>query len=327
MSVLVTGGAGYVGSHAAKALAAAGLQPVVYDNMSRGHRWAVCWGPLIEGDIGDREHLLATMRAHQVTAVLHFAAFIEVGESVRDPGKYFRNNSANAVTLLDAMVEAGVRDIVFSSTAAVYGDPIEVPLVEDHPTNPVSPYGEAKLFVEHALRWYGQAHGLRWAALRYFNAAGADPAGELGEDHNPESHLIPLAIGAALGTRPPLKLFGTDYATRDGTAVRDYVHVSDLAEAHVLALRHLDAGAPSLIANLGTGHGHTVREVLAAVERAAGRPVPHDAAPRRPGDAPELVASPRRAMERLGWKPVHTELDAMVGHAWRWHTRGDRHAR
>jgi UDP-arabinose 4-epimerase len=320
MSILIVGGAGYIGSHTAKVVAAAGLGPVVvFDNLSSGHRWALRWGTFEEGDLNDPAAIAAVIKRHAVTAVIQFAAFIEVGESVRDPRKYFRGNVVNTMNLLDAMVDAGVKDIVFSSTAAVYGDPIRVPIPEDHPLAPVSPYGDTKLFVEKILQRYGDAYGLRWAVLRYFNAAGADPEGGNGEDHGPESHLIPLAIKAALGLRPPLQVFGTDYPTPDGTAVRDYVHVVDLAEAHLLALRHLAAGKGNVTANIGTGLGHSVRAVIAAVESASGLPVPRNEVARRPGDSPELVADARRAGAVLGWRPRYPELRDIVAHAWRWH--------
>jgi UDP-glucose-4-epimerase GalE len=320
MSILIVGGAGYIGSHTAKVVAAAGLGPVVvFDNLSSGHRWALRWGTFEQGDLNDPAAVAAVIKRHAVTAVIQFAAFIEVGESVRDPRKYFRGNVVNTMNLLDAMVDAGVKDIVFSSTAAVYGDPIRVPIPEDHPLAPVSPYGDTKLFVEKILQRYGDAYGLRWAVLRYFNAAGADPEGGNGEDHGPESHLIPLAIKAALGLRPPLQVFGTDYPTPDGTAVRDYVHVVDLAEAHLLALRHLAAGKGNVTANIGTGLGHSVRAVIAAVESASGLPVPRNEVARRPGDSPELVADAGRAGAVLGWRPRYPELRDIVAHAWRWH--------
>jgi UDP-glucose-4-epimerase GalE len=316
-SVLIAGGAGFIGSHTAKAVAAAGLEPVILDNLSSGHRWALRWGTFEEGDLGDRAALDRVLEKHPVKAVIQFAAHIEVGESVRDPSKYFRNNFTCTQNLLDAMLTHGVRDLVFSSTAAVYGTPVEVPMREDHPLAPLSPYGESKLFVERMLRWYGEAYGLRWAALRYFNAAGADPEGRIGEEHDPESHLIPLCIRAALG-RGQLSVFGTDYPTPDGTAVRDYVHVDDLAQAHLLALDHLGRGGHSFAANVGTGQGHSVREVIAAVERVSGRPVPRREVARRAGDAAVLVADPSRVRALLGWAPRHPELEAMVEHAWRW---------
>jgi UDP-arabinose 4-epimerase len=319
--IMVTGGAGYIGSHACKALAAAGWAPVTFDNLSSGHRWAVKWGPLVHGDLADTALLRRALHRHGVHAVLHFAANAYVGESMRDPGKYFRNNSAGTFSLLDAMVDVGVPHLVLSSTCATYGQPQQLPLCEDHPQLPVNPYGESKLFIERALRWYEQAHGLRSVVLRYFNAAGADAAGEIGEDHQPETHLIPLAMLAALGEHPPLQVFGADWPTRDGTAIRDYVHVTDLATAHVAALDHLVAGRPGVSLNLGTGRGHTVREVIRAVEAAAGRRVPVQAAPRRPGDPAELVAASTRAQELLHWQPRHSDLHTIVGTAWAWHQR------
>ncbi|HEX4406397.1 MAG TPA: UDP-glucose 4-epimerase GalE [Polyangia bacterium] len=320
MSVLIVGGAGFIGSQTAKHVAAAGLQPVVFDNLSSGHRWALRWGAFEQGELADRAALAHVIDAHGVTSVIHFAGFIQVGESVRDPRKYFQNNVVATLDLLDVLVERGVRDVVFSSSAAVYGAPVRVPLDEDHPIDPLSPYGDSKAFVERMLRWYGDAYGLRWAALRYFNAAGADPGGELGENHDAESHLIPLAIEAALGG-PALSLFGTDYPTPDGTAIRDYVHVADLADAHVLALRHLAGGGASFAANVGTGTGHSVREVITSVERIGGRPVARREVARRAGDSPELVADPRRIQALLGWRPRHAALDVMVEHAWKWRTR------
>jgi UDP-arabinose 4-epimerase len=317
VSVLIVGGAGFIGSQTAKHVAAAGLTPVVFDNLSSGHRWALRWGAFEEGDLADRAALDRVLAKHAVTSVIHFAGFIQVGESVRDPRKYFQNNVVSTLTLLDAMVGAGVRDIVFSSSAAVYGAPVRVPLDEAHPIDPLSPYGDSKAMVERFLRWYGDAHALRWAALRYFNAAGADPEGELGEDHAAESHLIPLALEAALGG-PGLSVFGTDYPTPDGTAIRDYIHVADLADAHVLSLRHLAGGGASFAANVGTGIGHSVRAVITAVERITGRSVVRREVARRAGDSPELVADPRKIQTLLGWRPKHAELDVMVEHAHRW---------
>lgn len=317
--VLVTGGAGYIGSHTAKTLARAGFQPVVLDDLSTGHRWAVRWGPLIEADLGDRAAVRAALQGYGIRAVIHFAARAYVGESMRDPRGYFRNNVVHSLELLDAMLDAGVDVIVFSSSCATYGLPEVLPITEDHPQRPLSPYGESKLVVERALHWYGHAYGLRWLALRYFNAAGADPEGELGEVHHPETHLIPRAILAVLGRVGPLEVYGTDYPTPDRTAIRDYVHVTDLADAHVLGLRYLLDGGGSMALNLGTGCGHSVREVVAAVERVGGGPVPLREAPRRPGDPPALVADARRAREVLGWQPRYSELDAIVETAWRWH--------
>ena len=319
MRVLITGGAGYIGSHTAKTLAAAGVEPVVLDNLGTGHRRAVRWGPLDEGDLADAALVRAVLRDHRVEAVVHFAASAYVGESMRDPRRYFRNNVANTLTLLDAMLDAGVGAIVFSSSCTTYGVPEALPIAEDHPQCPVNPYGESKLFGERILRRYGEAYGLRWAALRYFNAAGADPDGEIGEDHDPETHLIPLVIAAALGRRSHLDVYGTDYPTPDGTAIRDYVHVTDLADAHARALRHLLAGGRGFALNLGTGRGHSVREVVAAVERAGGRPVPIREVERRPGDPAALVADARQVIQVLGWEPRYPSLASIVETAWRWH--------
>jgi UDP-arabinose 4-epimerase len=324
VSILIVGGAGYIGSQTAKCVAQAGLRPVVFDNLVYGHKWAVKWGPLVEGDLADGALIKRVLEEHAVTAVVHFAAYAYVGESVTNPRKYFRNNVAGTINLLDAMIDAGVRDIVFSSTCATYGEPVKVPMSEDHPQNPVNPYGETKLAVEKILRWYSQAYDLRYAALRYFNAAGADPDGEVGEDHDPETHLIPLAIAAALGERGALDVFGTDYPTPDGTAIRDYIHVVDLAEAHVLSLAKLRAGTKELHLNLGTGRGQSVREVVSTVSKVAGRPVPFREVGRRAGDPPALVADARKAAEVLGWKTRYADLEVIVEHAFRWRQRGKR---
>jgi UDP-arabinose 4-epimerase len=318
-NVLVTGGAGYIGSHACKALAAAGYVPITVDNLVYGHRWAVKWGPFIEGDLEDRELLHQVMRDYQVEAVMHFAAYAYVGESMQAPGKYFRNNVANTINLLDAMVDTGVRQIVFSSTCATYGMPERMPIDESHPQRPVNPYGESKLFVERALRWYDVAHGIRFVSLRYFNAAGADAEGDIGEDHDPETHLIPLVIQAALGQRPQVQIFGTDYATPDGSAVRDYIHVTDLARAHVNAIDKLITGCNSTVLNLGTGNGYSVKEVIKTVEQVSGRKVNVQEAPRRAGDPPRLVAQSCLAAELLGWVPQHSDLETIVTTALRWH--------
>jgi UDP-glucose-4-epimerase GalE len=318
MRVLITGGAGYIGSHTAKLLAASGHTPIVFDDFTQGHDWAVKWGPLERGSLADQGRLREVFAAHKVEAVVHFAASALVGESMSQPTKYFRNNTVATLNLLDAMREAGVATIVFSSTCATYGDPVRVPIDETHPQTPVNPYGESKLMVEKILRWYGSAYGLKWIALRYFNAAGADPAGEIGEDHDPETHLVPLVIGAALGTRPPVKVFGTDYPTPDGSAVRDYVHVMDLADAHRRALEGLDNGTASQAINLGTGQGHSVRSVIDTVTRVGGKKVPFEEAPRRAGDPPELVAAPGRARE-VGWSCRYAALEVIVEHAWKWH--------
>ena len=323
-AVLVTGGAGYIGSHACKALAGAGFQPVVFDNLSRGHREAVRWGPLVEGDLADRQRLCAALIEHKVEAVMHFAAYAYVGESVADPALYYRNNLGGTLSLLEAMREAGIGEIVFSSTCATYGIPDGVPIREDAPQRPVNPYGETKLAIEQALHWYAAAYGLRSVSLRYFNAAGADPEGEIGEHHEPETHLVPLVLQAALGHGPHIEIYGTDYPTPDGTAIRDYVHVCDLAIAHLRALERLRGGGGSAAVNLGTGQGHSVREVIAAAELASGRKVPARAAPRRPGDPPALVADPSLAGEILGWHPQHSDLDTIIRTSLAWHTRHSR---
>jgi UDP-arabinose 4-epimerase len=319
--VLVTGGAGYIGSHACKALAAAGFVPVAYDNLVYGHREAVRWGPFVEADLADAARLAEALRRHEIAAIMHFAAFAYVGESMEKPQLYFRNNVVNTLGLLDAMMAAGVRHIVFSSTCATYGTPERVPIAEDTPQRPVNPYGESKLMIERALHWYGAAYGITHAALRYFNAAGADPDGEIGEAHDPETHLIPLVLDAALGRRAQIDIFGTDYPTPDGSAIRDYIHVQDLAEAHVAAIRHLLDGGASLQLNLGTGTGQSVRAVIDAAERITGRPIPRREAPRRPGDPAALVADPARAKEVLGWSARISDLDTIIATAWAWHNR------
>lgn len=316
-TVLVTGGAGYVGSHTAKLLRRAGYAVVVYDNLSAGHRAAAGAGPFVEGDIHDGARVRRALRDYGVQAVLHFAAWLNVGESVRDPRGYYWNNVVGSLALLDAMVAEGVSTLVFSSSAAVFGEPVETPITEEHPCRPINPYGETKLAVERALPHYARAYGLRWMALRYFNAAGADPDGELGEDHRPETHLIPRAIDAALGGSP-LEVFGDDYPTPDGTCLRDYVHVTDLADAHVRALRALERGGRSAAYNLGAGRAVSVKEVIAAVERVSGRRVPWRLAPRRAGDPAVLIASRAAAARDLDWQPRHDDLDVIVRTAWAW---------
>ncbi len=321
MKILVAGGAGYIGAHACKALAKAGFEPIAVDNLSAGHAEAVRWGKLIEFDLSDHAALPGLIADEGVGAVMHFAASLNVGESVQVPAKYYANNVVNTLALLDAMRETGLDTIVFSSSAATYGNPERVPMPEDHPQRPINPYGETKLAVERALHWYSHAYGLRWTALRYFNAAGADPDGEIGEAHDPEYHLIPLVLEAGLGKRPPVKVFGTDYPTPDGTAVRDYVHVTDLAEAHVLALKRMLDGGGSLAANLGTGQGYSVRQVLESAGEVLGSPVPSENATRRPGDPPELVADPSLAMRELGWQPTRSDLPTILETAVAWHRR------
>jgi UDP-arabinose 4-epimerase len=319
--VLVTGGAGYIGSHACKALARAGWLPVTYDSLIYGHEWAVKWGPLERGDIGDRARLEEVIGRHNPAAIVHFAAFAYVGESVTDPGRYYRNNVAGSLTLIEAARDAGVQHLVFSSTCATYGIPDELPIRETSPQRPINPYGASKLMVERMLADFGTAHGLRSIALRYFNAAGCDPDGEIGEDHDPETHIIPLVLDAASGRRADVTIFGADYDTNDGTCIRDYVHVADLAQAHVKALEALQGGAPSGAYNLGIGRGFSVREVVATVKRVAGVEVPVVYAERRAGDPAVLIADPAKAREQLGWQPRITSLDQIVRTAWGWHQR------
>jgi UDP-glucose-4-epimerase GalE len=317
-SVLVTGGAGYIGSHAAKALQQAGYQVVVVDSLVAGHRHAVKYGEFIEGDIADTVAMRRTLRRHEVFAVMHFAAFLDVGESVRDPARYYRNNVGGALSVLEAMVAEQANYFVFSSTCATYGEPIETPITETHPQRPINSYGETKLAIERALGHFERAYELRWSALRYFNAAGADPNGEVGEDHSPEIHLIPRAIQAATGG-PLLEVFGDDYPTPDGTCLRDYIHVSDLADAHVLALEALVEVGKSGAYNLGTGRPHSVREVIETVERVTGLKVPWTFGPRRPGDPSILYAAAHKAHAELHWKPKFPDLESIVRTAWAWH--------
>jgi UDP-arabinose 4-epimerase len=319
MRALVTGGAGYIGSHTAKVLARSGFEPIVLDNMSAGHRWAVKWGPLVEGDLGDSALIREVIKTYRVQAVVHFAGLAYVGESMLRPRQYLRNNVTYTLRLLDAMTDLKVRHIVFSSSCATYGIPTSVPIREEEAQIPINPYGESKRMVERILGWYGKAYGLRWTSLRYFNAAGADPDGELGEDHSPETHLIPLAIQAALGEKPALEIYGTDYSTPDRTAIRDYTHVMDLAEAHVAALRHMLKSHEDSAFNLGTGKGHSVRQVVATVERVSGHRVPVRETQRRAGDPPELVADPANAKKFLGWEPRYSSLESIVQTAWNWH--------
>lgn len=315
-AILVTGGAGYIGSHAAKALARAGFLPVVFDNLSRGHEWAVKWGPLIKGDLHDAVALDAAFATYRPAAVVHFAAFAYVGESIADPLLYYHNNVAGTLTLLNAMRRAGCASMVFSSTCATYGIPQKIPIAEDAPQNPVNPYGASKLMAERMLADADAACGLRSICLRYFNAAGSDPDGEIGEAHDPETHIVPLALTAAAGGQR-LRIFGNDYDTPDGTCIRDFIHVSDLADAHVLAVQWLLAGGRSRAFNLGNGRGYSVLDILGSVERITGIAVPHDRSPRRPGDPPVLVADAGRAVAELGWKPRFTTLDDQIAHAWR----------
>ena len=315
----MTGGAGYIGSHAAKALRRAGYQTVIYDNLSAGHREATLGAPLIVGDIGDVDAVRRALRDTGATAVMHFAAWLIVSDSVGDPVGYYRNNVGGTLGTLEAMAAEKVTHFVFSSTCAVYGEPIETPIRETHPTSPINAYGQTKLAIEHALPHYERAYGLRSIRLRYFNAAGADPEGELGEDHAPEMHVIPRAFDAAIGGAP-LQIFGEDYPTPDGTCLRDYIHVTDLADAHVRALGRLAEGGPSASYNVGTERPSSVRQVIDAVERVTGRKVNRHSAPRRPGDPAALYASAEKIRKELGWVPQRASLDTIVGDAWKWHS-------
>jgi UDP-glucose-4-epimerase GalE len=321
--VLVIGGAGYIGSHAARALQRSGHTPLIYDNLSTGHSFLANEFELVRGDILDQSNLASVLR--RVDAVMHFAAHAYVGESVANPRKYFRNNVEGGLSLLNAALDVGVKKIVFSSTCAVYGEPSRLPIAEDTARQPVNPYGVSKLFFEQALEAYDRAYGLRFVSLRYFNAAGADESGDIGELHDPETHLIPLALQAAAGLGPELPVFGTDYPTPDGTCIRDYIHVNDLAEAHVKAIEYLQTGQASFAANLGTGLGHSVNEVISTVEEITGNPVPRRLGPRRPGDPPALVADPRRAENLLQWKAKRT-LRETISTAWNWMERRGRQA-
>ncbi len=326
-NVIVTGGAGYIGSHACKALAASGFSPVTYDNLSIGNRWAVKWGPLELGDILDTGRLDEVFKAHRPVAVMHFAALAQVGESVSEPSLYYRTNVTGALNLLDACRAHGVPVFVFSSSCAVYGSPDKLPITEDAPKAPISPYGASKLMVERILADFEISNGLRYMGLRYFNAAGADPDGEIGECRNVETHLIPLVLDAIEGSRPPVKVLGNDYPTPDGTAIRDYIQVTDLAETHVRALELLMTGGPSKILNLGTGRGYSVREVIDTAIEITGRPVPHENAPRRLGDPAQLVADSSAARALLGDSITQrSSLDHIVETAWRWQS-SDAYAR
>ena len=317
-TVLVTGGAGYIGSHACKALAAAGYNPVVFDNLVHGHDWAVKWGPLEHGDLLDSHCLDQVFRRHKPVAVMHFAAYAYVGESVSKPLKYYTNNIAGSISLLEAMLKYGVDRLIFSSTCATYGNPQSPILDETHPQNPINPYGCSKLTVEAILRDFDQAYNMRSISLRYFNAAGADLDGDIGEVHEPETHLIPLTLRAAAGSGSPLTIFGDDYPTPDGSCVRDYIHVSDLADAHVLALRGLEQEDSSGFYNLGTGRGYSVKEVVSTAQAVVGALVPHSIGARRAGDPPSLVANAELFSSRFGWEPGVSDLETIIESAWRW---------
>lgn len=320
-TILVVGGAGYIGSHMVKHLDRLGCQVVTLDNLSGGHRDAVLAGGFVEGDIADRVLLDQLFAGRKFDAVMHFASYIQVGESMREPGKYYRNNFSNTLNLLDAMCASGVKSFIFSSTAAIFGEPAYTPIDEAHPKNPINPYGRTKLMVEQALADYDRAYGIKSVSLRYFNAAGADPDGELGERHEPETHLIPLVLQAASGRRPHISVFGRDYDTPDGTCIRDYIHVTDLCEAHWLAVQSLLDGSGSQAYNLGNGSGFSVQEVIDAAQRVTGRKIPVVDAPRREGDPARLVADATLAREALGWVPRYADLETIIRHAWAWETR------
>jgi UDP-glucose 4-epimerase len=321
-TILVTGGAGYIGSHVVKEMGRKGYRTLIYDNLSTGHRWAVKKDALIEGDLGDKEKLQIVLEKEKPLAVMHFAASSVVGESVERPEFYFRNNVINSFNLLEAMLACEVKYFIFSSSAAVYGNPRRVPIAEDHPLGPVNPYGEGKVFVEKALRWHEEAHGLRYISLRYFNTAGADPEGELGEDHNPETHLIPRVLDVAMGKMPFIEIYGTDYDTPDGTCIRDYIHVTDLAQAHILALEALLNGSASQVYNLGNQRGFSVKEVVDVARVVASHPIPVRESSRRQGDPPVLVASSERIKKELGWRPYYDDLKVILETAWRWTKKG-----
>ena len=318
-NILVVGGAGYIGSHMCKHLAKHGYLPIVLDNLSRGHEKAVKWGPFFEGSISDRNILKRVFSENRIDAVMHYAAYCYVEESVTDPSMYYQNNLADTICLLSEMVEAEIKKIVFSSSCAVYGEPEEIPITENHPQNPVNPYGRTKYMVEQVLDDFKYAYGVEFVSLRYFNAAGADPEGELGEDHNPETHLIPLTIQAAAGKREEIRIYGNDYPTRDGTCIRDYIHVEDLAESHLSALKRLLSGKGGGTYNLGNGQGYSVREVIDITRRITGKPIKDRAVDRRDGDPAVLVGSSDKAAHELDWNPRFPDLESIVETAWHWH--------
>lgn len=322
MAILVCGGAGYIGSHINKQLHKEGYETIVFDNLVYGHRETVRWGTFLKGDLKNIEDIESVFEKYSIDAVFHFAAFAYVGESVQEPEKYYYNNVVNTLNLLQVMKKYGCRKIIFSSTCATYGEPECVPITEDMAQRPINPYGATKLMVERILQDYHKAYGLEYVVLRYFNAAGADPEGEIGENHNPETHIIPLVLDAASGKREDIKVFGTDYDTADGSCVRDYIHVYDLATAHVLALHHLEQGKESLFLNLGNEAGTSVLEVIDSVKKVTGKEFKVTLTERRAGDPAKLVGSSKKAQEVLGWKPIYSDIDVIVKHAWKWHERG-----
>ena len=319
-TILVTGGAGYIGSHVVKGLLRQGHQPIVFDNLQAGHRKAVKNGLFIHGDLADSEKLTQIFRTHSIDSVMHFAADSLVGESVGNPLKYFKNNVKNGMQLIEILEEHNIKKFVFSSSAAVYGEPEEIPIPEDHPCLPTNPYGETKLILEKVLKSFYEARKLDYVSLRYFNAAGADPEGELGEDHSPETHLVPIGLVAALNGKS-IPIFGTDYETPDGTCVRDYIHVTDLAEAHILALGKLQQEGFSGVYNLGNGNGYSVREVIETIKKVTGQKIVSVDSPRRPGDPARLVASSEKIKADLGWSPKYPDLETIVETAWQWHRK------
>ncbi|MBC8432697.1 MAG: UDP-glucose 4-epimerase GalE [Desulfobacterales bacterium] len=318
-NILIVGGAGYIGSYMCKYLAKNGYHPIVLDNLVYGHRQAVKWGPFIAGQMADTKLLDQIFKEHSIAVVMHFAAFCYVGESVEDPGKYYQNNVAATITLLEEMLKKNIKNFIFSSSCAVYGEPVEIPITEQHPYNPINPYGRSKLMVEQILQDFRAAYGLEYVALRYFNAAGADPEGEIGEEHNPETHLIPLVLKTALGQRETINIFGDDYATKDGTCIRDYIHIDDLAQAHLLALNRLLNGLPGGQYNLGNGDGYSVKEVIEVARNITSKQIPAKIVERRPGDPAVLIGSSEKAFKELGWKPQFADLNAIVETAWQWH--------
>lgn len=316
--ILVTGGAGYIGSHTCKALAEAGYVPVIYDNFIHGHRWAIKWGPCEAGDTTDKNRLKDVLKRYRPEAVIHFAAYAYVGDSVIKPAEYYRNNVDGSLSLLETMVEQNVKSIVFSSSCAVYGTPRIVPIDESLPENPISPYGRTKLIVENMLEDFSSAYGIVYSALRYFNASGSDPSGIIGEEHIPETHLIPLALQAALGVRPSVDIFGDDYETPDGTCIRDYIHVNDLAKAHILALEQIKKNGENLKCNLGTGNGYSVRQIISSAEEITGKKINCNVTAKRPGDPPVLVSDSKMAKQVLGWEPEYPDVADHIRHAWNW---------
>ena len=321
--ILIVGGAGYIGAHINKILNKNGYETLVFDNLSYGHEKFVKWGAFENGDLGNIEDIRRIFRNYPITAVLHFAAFTYVGESVEDPQKYYRNNVCNTLNLLQVMLEFGIKRIVFSSTCATYGNPVEIPITENHIQNPISPYGRGKLMVENILSDYSEAYNLKYVSLRYFNAAGADPDTEIGEEHNPETHLIPLVLDAASGKRKNINIFGTDYSTEDGTCIRDYIHVTDLADAHLKALKYLENGGSSDYFNLGNGSGFSVKEVIEEAKKITGKEIVAVETERREGDPPILVGSSEKIRSVLNWEPKYSDLSVIIETAWKWHEKNN----